>query len=145
MEPSEEDSTQLRLPPLEHSQLATETTDQMERTALERPALEPTDQWTDQLEPHALEPNQMISHITTLTQLPEDHTRPVVISPQPPQSQPLLIHGQLPRPSSKPKMTPSPPKLRRSPFSRPHTATPTPLSTEQLNGHEMKRRHVTSK
>merc|ERR1712086_1250117 len=70
-------------PPLEDSQNATETTDLSESTALPHHAPEPTDQRMDQPVPHAFKVSQMISHITTPTPPPEDHTPPPVIEPEP--------------------------------------------------------------
>merc|ERR1712178_519260 len=109
-------------------------------TAIEKSALEPTDQWMDLMELHAPESNQMISLIITPTQPPEDHIKPLVTLPQPPQSSPLPTHGQLLRTSPKREkstvsfkswmMQSHPQRPRRFPFSRPHMVTPTPPSTD---------------
>ena len=107
----------LNLP--DHSQFALEPTDLMELTALEPSAMEPTDQWTVPQEPHALEKSQLLSHITTPSQPPDNHTKPVETSPQPthlllthqPQS-PLpfskLTQHQKPEPTKKPPLPSKP-------------------------------------
>merc|ERR1719443_1011818 len=82
--------------PLDHSQHATATMDQMARIAPRRSAPVPTDQRTAHLEPHALRKSQIRSHTTTPTHKPEDHTKPLVMSPLDPRSQCPLTHGQLP-------------------------------------------------
>merc|ERR1712031_3576 len=115
---------------LDHSQPATETTAQMVLTALERSAPEPTAQWTAHPEPHAPRRSQTLSHTTTLTQTPEDHTRPPVILPRLPQRQLPPTPGQLPRLSSNWLSHQSTMRPRKFPFSKPHGATPTPPTTE---------------
>merc|ERR1711988_1453122 len=70
-------------PPLEVFQSAMETTDLLESTALPLHALEPTDQRMAQPVPHASKMSQLTSLTTTPTQLPEDHTPPLVTEPEP--------------------------------------------------------------
>ena len=59
----------LKLP--DHSQFALELMVLMELTALELYAMVPMDQKMDQLEPHALEKSQLLSHTTTPNQPPD--------------------------------------------------------------------------
>jgi len=68
-------------------------------TALDQSAMELMDHLMDMLEFHAPEKSQLLFHITTLTQLPEDHIKHPVISQLLTQllilSQPmLLVHLQ---------------------------------------------------
>ena len=80
----------LNLP--DHSQFALEPTDLMELTALEPSAMEPTDHSMDHPVPHALEKSQQLSHTTTPSQPPDNHTKLLETSPQPTH---LLLTHQL--------------------------------------------------
>jgi hypothetical protein len=66
-----------------HSQSALEPMVLMELTAPEPSAQEPTDHSMDQPVPHALTKSQMPSHITTLSQPPDNHTKLQETFPQP--------------------------------------------------------------
>merc|ERR1712166_1710082 len=102
----------LNLP--DHSQSALEPTVSMELTALEPSAMEPTDQWMEPPVPHALKRSQLLSHITTPSQLPDNNTKTLETLPQP--THLLLTHqhqSQLPSSKltqhQKPETTKKPP------------------------------------
>lgn len=93
-----QNGSQLLSNQLRNSHHATETMVLMVKTAIERYATALTDLWMAQMELLALEKNQKRSPTIKPMPRPEDHTKQLVmLRPHPPR-QPLLTHGQLPRP-----------------------------------------------
>jgi hypothetical protein len=76
------------------TQTVTEPTVSKELTAKSQHALVPMDHLMAQLELHALEKSQLLSHTITPTQLPEDHTLPAVTSPTKPHPHLLQLQTQ---------------------------------------------------
>ena len=107
----------------DHSQFALEPTDLMELTALEPSAMEPTDHSMDHPVPHALEKSQQLSHTTTPSQPPDNHTKILETSPQP--THLLLTHQpQSPLPfSKKPQLLKPVPTKKLPPPSDPDSTT----------------------